>query len=42
MVRNEKLVIRHTVVEQRLYGSPVGCPDFPFGIERCLHDSPLI
>lgn len=29
-----KAVIRHTVVEQRLFGLPVGCSDFPFCFGR--------
>lgn len=36
-----KVVIRHTVVEQRLFGLPVGCSDFPFCFEQCLYGALL-
>lgn len=32
-----KVVIRHTVVEQRLFGLPAGRTDFPFHCERFLY-----
>ena len=31
-----KVVIRHTVVEQRPFGLPVGCSDIPFRFEQRL------
>lgn len=37
-----KVVIRHTVVEQRLFGLPVACSDFPFCFEHCLYEALLV
>lgn len=37
-----KVVIRHTVVEQRLFGLPVGCSDFPFCFEQRLYGALLV